>query len=70
MSQKFDLFDLMMHAEVAQGMLETHHKEPLDIEMLSRRLWAVIYIAQDIKGWNRPENFDEVMSFPEDNLED
>lgn len=66
MSQKFDLSDLMMHIEIAEENLSD---PDCSREYVTRRLWAALYIAQDLKGWNRPANFEEVLNFPEDNLE-
>lgn len=64
---KYDLNDLMMHLEIAQDNLGD---PDFSKEEIARRLWAALYIAQDLKGWNRPANFEEVLHFPEDKLED
>lgn len=62
---KYDLNDLMMHLEIAQDSLGG---PDCSKDYVARRLWAALYIAQDLKGWKRPANFEEVLNFPEDNL--
>lgn len=67
---------IMMHTETALDLLGGVRKHLAHdaalchvVNTVIRRMWAANYIAQDMKaGHARPDDFDLVVSFPEDEL--
>lgn len=60
----------MLHIEVCIGELERaiHEGRAANIDLLARRLWAAEYIVQSMNGGPKPYNYEEVTTFPEDDI--